>query len=485
MSIARALSNAVSGLTATARNTETVAANIANVSTPGYARREVALSAQNLGGNSGGVRVDGISRIINATLLSEARLASSASADASGRLEFLSRMGELVGLPGDAKSLGSALTDFQVALQSAASRPDDDLRLSAITDAAQRLAKRLNSASVGVQEARGSADQAIASDVASLNSNLERVAALNRRITIIESEGADPSSLVDERQAVIDRIARIVPVQEIARDGGKVALFSTEGAVLLDGSLPARFEFASVGKMTPDLSVGTPPVMRLVQNGQELTSGQMRLFAGGSLSANFAIRDELGPQLQRELDALAFDLHARLADPTADPSLTMTDAGLFTDAGSRATDANIDGLALRLAVNTSVLPGSGGELWRLRSGLGAAAPGPVGDSSLLLAMAGALDEARPGQLGSGFEGNGSLSGRFASIEARVAARRVSAEAETAISNSRTETISSRLMADGVDSDAEMQRLLQYEQAYAANARVIQALDEMMQSILRL
>ena len=41
------------------------------------------------------------------------------------------------------------------------------------------------------------------------------------------------------------------------------------------------------------------------------------------------------------------------------------------------------------------------------------------------------------------------------------------------------------MADGVDSDAEMQKLLEYEQAYAANARVIQAIEEMMDQILRL
>jgi flagellar hook-associated protein 1 FlgK len=41
------------------------------------------------------------------------------------------------------------------------------------------------------------------------------------------------------------------------------------------------------------------------------------------------------------------------------------------------------------------------------------------------------------------------------------------------------------MADGVDSDAEMQRLLQYEQAYAANARVIRAIDEMINYLLRM
>ena len=35
----------------------------------------------------------------------------------------------------------------------------------------------------------------------------------------------------------------------------------------------------------------------------------------------------------------------------------------------------------------------------------------------------------------------------------------------------------------MDSDAEMQKLLQYEQSYAANARVLRAVDEMLDQIL--
>lgn len=203
------------------------------------------------------------------------------------------------------------------------------------------------------------------------------------------------------------------------------------------------------------------------------------------MAANFAIRDELAPQLQQELDALAYDLHERLANPAVDPTLAAAMPGLFTDDGAVASAATVEGLAARLQVNAVVRPDAGGNLWRLRSGLGAAASGPVGDSALFLSLAAALDEVRPAVSGSGFEGSGSLQSRFSSIEARVAARRVDAESNSAIRNSRAETISARLLTDGVDSDAEMQKLLQYEQAYAANARVIQAIQEMMDSILRL
>lgn len=485
MSIGRALTNAVSGLTANARGTETVAANLANIMTPGYGRREVALTAQTLGGNTGGVRIDGIVRHVNASLLAESRLALAARTEATTRLDFLTAMGEVIGLPGEDSALGSALTDFQTAIQSAAARPDDDLRLTAVVDAATRLADRLNKASSAVQSARSAADQSIEADVSTLNVNLERVAQLNRRISIIESQGSDASSLIDQRQAVVDRIAQIVPVQEVARESGKIALFTAEGAILLDGSVPTSFSFTAVGQMTPEMTAGTAPVMRLMQNGQELTEGQMRLFAGGSLAGNFAIRDELAPQLQQELDALAFDLHERLTDPVADPTLASTDPGLFTDAGNLAASAAVTGLASRIRVNALVQPNLGGDLWRIRDGLGAPVAGPVGSSAVLLSLAAALDRVGPGQPGGGFEGNGSLQSRFAAIEARVTSRRVSSETESTIRNSRSETIASKLMAEGVDSDAEMQRLLQYEQAYAANARVIQAIDDMMDNILRL
>ena len=41
------------------------------------------------------------------------------------------------------------------------------------------------------------------------------------------------------------------------------------------------------------------------------------------------------------------------------------------------------------------------------------------------------------------------------------------------------------LAQGVDTDAELGRLILIEQAYAANARMISVVDEMMQTLLRI
>lgn len=484
MSIARALGNAISGLTATARGTETVAANIANAATPGYARRDLAVSAQTAGGNAGGVRVDGVTRAVNASVLSESRLAEAARADASTRLDFATRIEDAIGIAGNAGSLGSVLSDFQTALASAASRPDDDIRLTRVVDAAGALADRLNALSDEVQAARAAADQAIAADIGALNRGLAQVAELNRRIGILEADGSDPSSLYDQRQAVISGISRIVPVQEVTRAAGAVALFTAEGAVLLDGATPTDLSFTAAGQVTADRTLGAG-LSPMSQNGIELTPSRMGLFAGGSLAARFAIRDELAPAAQDMLDDIALDLHDRLSAPTVDPTLGAAMPGLFTDGGARALAADKTGLAGRIEVNGAVLESAGGDAWRIRAGLGAATAGAPGDASLLLALSDALATARTAATGSGFSGQTSLAGRVALVESRISTARVNAQSEAAVRNSQADTIATRLTADGVDSDAEMHRLLQYEQAYAANARVIQAIQTMMDQILEI
>lgn len=479
MSIAKALSNAVSGLTATARGTEIVAANLANVMTPGYARRDMQTSPHLFGG----VRIDGVVRVVNDALLSEARLAGAAAREAEVRGVALSRMEAAVGLPGESHSLLTAFANFQDSVNSASARPDDELRLSRVLVTAGSLADRLNAASAAVQLQRTSADQAIASEIDLLNSALERVAYLNRRISVVEADGKDNSALQDERQQIIDQISRIVPVQEVAREGGKVALFAQSGLVLLDGTVPTRFDFQPALAIGPE-DVAGAPLAYVSQDGAALSPAQMRLLSGGSLAGHFAVRDQLAPDVQRDLDALAFELQARLSSAAVDPTIGLG-PGLFTDAGTAVDAAQITGLAGRLAVNAAIDPSQGGQLWRLRSGLNAPPGLPTGDSAVLTAMARNLEIARAAVAPGLADESATMAGRFGNATSRLTFARVEAEGEQAVKGTRLATISSRFMADGVDSDAEMQRLLQYEQAYAANARVIRAIDEMINQLLRI
>jgi flagellar hook-associated protein 1 FlgK len=221
-------------------------------------------------------------------------------------------------------------------------------------------------------------------------------------------------------------------------------------------------------------------------NGNPLTLGaDGGRIAGGRLAALFDVRDGLVVEAQSRLDSVARDLYERFADPAVDPTIAGTDPGLFTDSGAGFLVADEVGLAGRLQVNAAADPAQGGALWRLRSGLYATAQNDPGDGTLLRAMGDALSSTR--SPGSGpFVGLARSAGALAGeLGALWTSEMQSMETRLAYSGSRSDTLRNLHLQDGVDTDQEMQRLLVLEQAYAANARVVNTIDELMQTLLGL
>lgn len=485
MSLSNALSNAVSGIVAASRGTEVVASNLSNALTPGYARRELQLSTRPYIAAGGGVHVDSVTRSVRTSVLAQSRISSAETARAQTLADFHKQISDSHGVPGEPGALATLLSDFDVALTAAAARPENETGLSRVVTTAQSLARGYNSLGTQLQDARTRADQAIASDVRDLNEGLARIVELNRQITVQLATGDDANALMDSRQQIVDRLSQIVPVQEMPRDGGRIALFTTSGGVLLDGFKPAEFDFTPSGKLGPGMSVGTPPVGVVSMNGVELAGGKMGILSGGRLDANFRIRDVEAPAAQARLDAAARDLYERCADPSVDATKPATAAGLFTDGGGALDPANEAGLAQRLSFNALADPAKGGALWRLRDGLGATTSGPAGNSALLDNLRNILADARlPSSAGiSGIERSAAV--MVADVTSTAAIQRVDAESLLSGASAQSNTYETMLRQDGVDSDREMESLLALERAYAANAKVLQTVDDMIQTILRL
>ena len=79
----------------------------------------------------------------------------------------------------------------------------------------------------------------------------------------------------------------------------------------------------------------------------------------------------------------------------------------------------------------------------------------------------------------------SASGLAADVLSGIASARQQSEFRESYSTARQEALTEMQLADGVDTDAEMQNLLLVEQAFSANARVIQTIDELIQQLIRL
>ncbi|WP_372614026.1 flagellar hook-associated protein FlgK [Aquicoccus sp.] len=484
MSLSGALSNALSGLNAASRSSQVTASNLSNATTPGYGRREVELGANGLG-THGGVSVLGTTRHMNPGLLSEVRLASAARAGSDETAKFHDRLETLIGLPSDPASLGATITRFESALVEAASRPDLTERLGAVLQSAEDLASGFKQVSDGIQSMRGEADRKIASDVDSLNTLLSQVRDINRQITVSTVNGRDSSALEDQRQVMIDSIAEIVPVKETKRELGAVALFTSGGAILLDGNA-ARVEFSATNMTAPHMTQAGGELSGLTINGRRVaTDAEGGPMHGGRLGALFEFRDEIAPKIQTQVDATARDLVERFESAGLDATRTAGDPGLFTDGGAALAPGDETGLSGRLALNDAVVPENGGALWRLRDGLGAADPGPVGNGTLLRDMASALSEGRTPASGAFGPGKLSAAGLQSGLLDQISNDRNASELEQSFAAARFDSANSQLLAEGVDSDQEMQRLMQIEQAYAANARLLQTVGEMFDALIRI
>lgn len=481
MSISAALSNALSGLTTASRSAEMVSTNIANAATEGYATRSLATSPR----SGGGVAILGVTRGLDLALLGDRRLADAEESMTGDILAALTKTEKLFGTPLDPSSLSSHMTAFETALIDAASQPDSSVRLNRAVETANGLAAKIRSLSDGVQDARSAADRQIADQVAALNQDLEQVRQMNSQIVTAKSLGTDVSALLDQRQSVIDRIATITPVREVPRDFGAVALFSTGGAILLDITA-AKVDFAPVNLVTADMSLPAGTLSGLTINGKSVpTDPQIGHLRGGSLDAAFQLRDQDLPAVQENLDKLAIDLMGRFADPGLDLTRAAGQPALFTDNGSPLDPAMATGLAGRLSLNAAVDPSQGGAVRLLRDGLGATVPGSVGDATLLQKMSDVIAQRRIPAAASPGTSPISLPELAAGIFSDLALQRQFAEQRQSYATARADSLKNAERANGVDTDDQLQRLLQIEQAYAANARVIQTIGDMIDSLLRI
>lgn len=485
MSVTSALAGALSGLSATSRQAEILSSNVANATTPGYARRQVSLGSAVLAGHGQGVQVLGVTRDVDRQLLGERRIAQAGGGDRDVRAKFLNRVEQALGSPDSAGSLAARLAAFDQALVEAAGRPDSQARLNAVALTAKALAAGLASATTDIQAARATADRQIGEEVGKLNSTLAQLQDLNVELRSFTGAGRDISALLDKRQQLVDQISAIVPVREIPRDLNQIALFTTGGAPLLEGSA-AIFGFATTHTITPEMTQASGGLSGITINGRRYdTAGSASPLLGGSLGALFAVRDELAVGVQGNLDAVARDLVERFSSTTVDPTLAPGAPGLFTDAGAAFDPLYETGLAGRLALNAAVDPAQGGALFRQRDGLGAATEGPPGNGTLITALQAALTGARP--LASiGFAaGTRSFATLTGDLMSDASGLRLSAQSEQSFASAKLTALTDLEAQDGIDTDQEMQLLLVIEKNYAANAKVIQAVADMIDTLIRL
>ncbi|MEM7524893.1 MAG: flagellar basal body protein, partial [Pseudomonadota bacterium] len=158
MSLSITLNHALSGLRAATQQADLIANNVANAGTEAYVRRDLILSAAVVGGEGGGVQVEGVSRAASPFLSDARRLSDAASGGAATLADAQARLADAIGEPGAPGSLTASADAMDAALAAAADTPESAALLSAAVNAAGDYAATINRIATEAMSLRTEAD---------------------------------------------------------------------------------------------------------------------------------------------------------------------------------------------------------------------------------------------------------------------------------------------------------------------------------------
>ncbi len=450
MSLNSLFSTARASLLASQAATQATSQNVANVETPGYSRRTVALRSlpATRGGivvhstpsAGAGVGVESFDRSRSAILDAAARRGQAGSSGAGEGAVLLAGLESQLTADGGDQLLG-AVGQFFDAWGDLASAPSDGGTRDALLAKASHLAQTLGSADERLQQYGSAVQNELADTVGRANTIFAEVAGLNKSIQSAQSQGANNADALDRRDLLLDELAGLAPIDVRAQPNGGVTV-SIHGLVAVQDSEARPLQLAlPPAAPSPSVSASGAP-------------GPLRLDAleGGALGAQLHLLNTALPDARTSLDALAADVVTRVnAAHTAGEGLDgVSGRSFFDPAGVTASSM---ALSTDVANPDHVAAGNGGP----------------GDSRVATAISGLAESA-----------NGATTGLLARIGAEVRTAAAASEGNAAV------TAYAEALRDGVSRvslDEEMTNLIRYQQAYAASARVLQTAESLFDTLL--
>ncbi len=237
------MTNALSGALASQLALSATSQNIANLQTKGYTRQAALLSAvgADTSGKSvgNGVQVTSLLRFSDGYKSQQMWRAAAEAGQYSQTQPYLTQLERVMG--DDTASLSVAVDGFFASLNAVAgdSVTSTPLRQQVLT-AAGLLAQRFNSLNNVYNAQRQSLTQQRSAIVDAANSNITKIAALNARITQANAVSAPASSLIDARDLAIDELAGQMALEVSEQPGGVRDISLKTGQALVIGNVAGK-----------------------------------------------------------------------------------------------------------------------------------------------------------------------------------------------------------------------------------------------------
>jgi flagellar hook-associated protein 1 FlgK len=445
----------------------TASHNIANASTPGYARQDAVPTettpAEDVGTNGylgRGVSLQGVVQNRDPFVEAQLNVAFNNSSSTSAQSDALSTITALD--PQGKGGITSALGAFYSSLRDLNQNPSDLGLRRAVVESGKTLTTSFNTTVNSISTARTAIDQNVTTLVDKVNGLLASVADLNKRIALAVNSGRTPNDLLDIRQNDLDQLAQTVGARPVPDNHGGVNVVLPGGTCLVSGIVASKLGIqANIGNSNHIDIVFVPQdgAAPAVLNQSEL---------GGEVGGLLSARDDTLGSAESALNDLAFDLSTAVnAQHEQGYALDKTNGHPFFVVLSGPTAA---------AKNINIDPGVDGDP-SLVAAAGSIDAGS-GDSTNLQALIATESETLPNGLNpqAGFA---KLTSDFG-----IAVNTVSDNAAFD-KNLLNDLTNARESSSGVSVDDEMIKLTQAQTAYNALTKVVTTTNTMLDALMKI
>ena len=249
--------NALSGALAAQAALNTVSQNIANSQTKGYTRQGVLLQAiaSDAGVNSpgNGVQIGALLRFSDSYKSQQMWRANSDLGQRSQVQPYLTQLEKV--MADKTSSISYGVDNFFKALNAAAVDPTSTPLRQQVITMADSMSQQINSIYNLTATQRVSVDQQRSTMLPSLNESLAGIAALNKQIIQVGAAGTSTSGLIDQRELLIDAVSAQAAVEVLNNPDGSVSVSLKTGQPLVVTDMAAKLSFDTVaGTQTLNLT---------------------------------------------------------------------------------------------------------------------------------------------------------------------------------------------------------------------------------------
>jgi flagellar hook-associated protein 1 FlgK len=464
MSLFASMNAARSALEAVERGLSATQNNVANASTPGFAKQRVAFEAMAFdgrGGLAGGVTTGGLESSRSEYADREVRRQLSLLGAAEGRAEHVSRIENAFDVTGTS-GVPAALDKLYQSFSAWGVETSDISSRQAVIQSASELAAAFRQASSAIAAESAGAERDINETVAQVNQLATKLAKLNasaRRSGQMDA-GADAQA-----SAALEELAELTDITAARNEDGTIT-------VLLGGEIPlvmgdtAHAVSARRAASSSDAAFDGPPPIEIVDEQGISVEGKIR---GGRLAGLLSVRNEVIPSLTGDGNQQG-DLN-RLAGAVADRVNQLLTGGVMEDGSSGAPLFSYDSshstaIAASLRVDSGITPGK----------LAPIDPGPPQVANGVALDLAALAE---GNADEDTVDGWSYTEFYANVSGRIGREVQASKADvTAGATAAAQAKALREGISGVSLDEEAVRLIELQRSYQAAAQMVSVLSEL-------